>query len=146
MNVYRVPFIINHSHPPFIRLPCRKTGVVKEPRSDGKHRKSQCNKSRIDPRCLGVVSVVHQCVVLSQERRFVHHGKQEVEAGEISLYLFQIGNGQIRLHHKRPDKHAHQGVGQISARVLDLLDPGKSADLTEEHGRREVQFVGRWHR
>ena len=43
-------------------------------------------------------------------------------------------------------RHTHQGVGQISARVLDILDPGESADLTEEHGRREVKFVGRRHR
>ena len=104
MKVCCIPFIINHSHPPFIRLPCRKTGVVKEPRSDGKHSESQCNESRVESRCLGIVSVVHQDVVLSQERRFIHHGKQKVEAGEISLYLFPIGNGQIRLHHKRPDK------------------------------------------
>ena len=100
MNACGVPFIIYHSHPAFIRLSRRETRVVKEPRSNGKHRKSQRDESCINSRCVRVVSVVHQDAVLSQERWFVHHGEQEVEAGEISLNLIPIGNGQIRLHHK----------------------------------------------
>ena len=36
----------------------------------------------------------------------------------------------------------HQGVGQITTWVLDILDTGESADLAEENGRREIQFIG----
>jgi hypothetical protein len=51
-----------------------------------------------------VVSVVHQEVVLPQERRFVHHGKQEVETGKINLDLFPIWMVRFGDIIKGPDK------------------------------------------
>lgn len=65
MDAYCIPFIINHSHPPFVRLSGREARVVKEPRSNGKHCKSQRDESCINSRCMGLMSVVHQDVVLS---------------------------------------------------------------------------------
>ena len=32
----------------------------------------------------------------------------------------------------------HQGVGQITAWVLDILNTGESADLAKENGRRKI--------
>ena len=96
MNGSHAPFVIDHSHSAFICLPSRKARVIKEPSSNSKNRESQRNESRVDSRCTGVVCIVHQSVILLQERRLVHHGKQEVEPGEISFNLFpMVRSGDI---------------------------------------------------
>ena len=96
MNVFCVPFVVNHSHTSLVPFPSGETRVVKEPRGDGKHRESQRNESCFDSHSLRVMSVVHQELVLRQERRFVQNGKQKVETREICLNLVSIERGQVR--------------------------------------------------
>lgn len=95
MKAFCVPFIVHHSHPPFISLSGRKTRVVKKSSGNSKHRESQCNESCVDSHSVRLMGVIHQELVLFQERRLVHNGKQKVEAREIGLNLFPIGSGQI---------------------------------------------------
>jgi hypothetical protein len=150
MNACCVPFIIEHSHTALVRFSCCEARVVKEASSNGKHREGECDESCLDPSYMRVVSVVHQQVVLPQERRLVHNGKQKVEAGKISLDLFQPRMVRSNDIMKDPDEDgerknfggkAYQCVGQIAAWVLDFLNPREGTDLAEEHRCGEIQFV-----